>query len=139
MNMYANRDVFVNEDSREVKAVMDSVKYCKGITTLNGITSDKEDSKITVYEGYSKSADRKLTELCHYSTLSRHINKELPDNEKILFIVNPGTNGLAYYHNRRIHKKNEKDTLYLSYEGLLIWLAEGRKTYPSMLNVWRLM
>ena len=130
MNMYGNRDVFVNEDSREVKAVMDSVKYCKGITTLSGIISDKEDSKITVYEGYSANL---LTEsLRNYviipSTLSRHINKEIPDNEKVLFIVNPGTNGLAYFTIiGEYTTNNEKDTLYLSYEGFCNMVRGGQE------------
>jgi len=39
-------DILLNADSSEVKAAIDSIKYCKGITALSGIISDKEGSKI---------------------------------------------------------------------------------------------
>ena len=109
---------------------MDSIKYCKGVTTLSGIISDKEKSKITIYEGYT--ADLMMESWHHYviipSALSDYINEELPEDEKVLFIMNPGTNGLAYFTIiGEYETKNKSDTLYLSYCGLSTVVLGGQK------------
>jgi hypothetical protein len=130
LSLYNYKDVLKNGDSKEAKAVVDSIKYCKGVTTLSGIISDKEKSKITIYEGYT--ADLMIESLHHYviipSALSDYINEELPENEKVLFIMNPETNGLAYFTIiGEYETKNESDALYLSYCGLSTLVLGGRK------------
>ena len=122
--------VLVNADSGAVRSVMDSIKYCKGITTLSGIISDKENCKITIYEGYTE--DLLAENLQHYaiipSTLSEHINNELPDYDKVFSLTNIETNGLAQF--RIIGEyttKKEQNTLYLSFTGLSKVIAGEQK------------
>lgn len=110
--------VFANADSEEVKGVINSLKYCKGITTLNGIVADKEDSKITLYEGYTE--DLLEDYLQNYaiipSTLSKHIKAGLSDGKKVIYMQNSETNT---FDNFKIIGEyttdNEYDALYLSF------------------------
>ncbi|HQJ91644.1 MAG TPA: hypothetical protein PLI71_02020 [Clostridia bacterium] len=137
LSLYNYKDILKNGDSKEAKAVVDSIKYCKGVTTLSGIISDKEKSKITIYEGYT--ADLMMESWHHYviipSALSDYINEELPENEKVLFIMNPETNGLAYFTIiGEYETKNESDALYLSYCGLSTLVLGGRKDISNHID-----
>ncbi len=127
ISLHNYEDILLNADSSEVKATIDSIKYCKGITALSGIISDKEGSKIELYEGCT--ADLLLKDYKHYaiipSTFGKHINKELADKDKMFYLLNPDKNGLAYftiigeYEVKQDRKSNrEPDTIYLSYAGL---------------------
>ncbi len=148
LRLHNYEEVLKDPESDKAAEVIDSIKYCKGITTLSGIISDKADSKITLYEGYT--ADLMIDDMYHYaiipSTLSKHINKKLPDNEKVLFIMNPGTNGLAYFtiigeykvkNSKNTKDENEiiePDTLYLSYSGLSMVVLGGQKDVPDHID-----
>ena len=137
LSLYNYNDVLKNPDSSNVEEVIGSIKYCKGITALSGIISDKKDSKITIYEGYS--ADLLAENFQHYiiipSTLSSHINEELPDNEKVLFLINPGTYGLAYFTViGEYTTKSESDTLYMSYSGLSTVVLGAQKDVPDHID-----
>ncbi len=128
--LYNCKEVLKNPESGETKKVIESIKYCKGITALSGLKADKADSKITIYRGYS--ADLLEQSLHNYviipSTLSEHIDSQLSDNEKVLFLVNSGTSGLAYFTIiGEYETKHKHDTLYFSYSGLSNVVLGGKE------------
>lgn len=112
--------LFANADSDEVKEVIDSIKYCKGITTLNGIVRDKEVIKITLYEGYT--VDLLEDYLQNYaiipSTLSKHIKAGLSDSKKVFFINSSETSGFDNFKIIGEYATDEEhDAIYLSFAG----------------------
>jgi hypothetical protein len=112
--------IFTNANSGEVKEVIDSIKYCKGITTLNGIVADKEVSKITLYEGYTADLleDNQQNYAIIPSTLSEHIKAGLSDSKKVFKIYNSETSGLEDFEIIGEYTTDEEhDTLYLSFAG----------------------
>ncbi|HXK72658.1 MAG TPA: hypothetical protein PLQ68_08115 [Clostridia bacterium] len=121
LSMSSSEGIYAKSDSSEVKEVIDSIKYCIGITTLNGIFTDKEVSKITLYEGYT--ADLLEDNLQNYaiipSTLSKHIKARLSDAKKVISIKNSTTNS---FENFKIIGEyatdKEHDAIYLSFGGL---------------------
>ncbi|MDD4543118.1 MAG: hypothetical protein PHY13_05035, partial [Clostridia bacterium] len=121
LSMSNYEDVFANADSDDVKKVIDSIKYCKGITTLNGIVTDKEVSKITLYEGYT--ADLLEDYLQSYaiipSTLSKHIKAGLSDAKKDFFMKNSEASALENFKIIGEYTTDkEHDAIYLSFGGL---------------------
>ncbi|HPY99058.1 MAG TPA: hypothetical protein PLZ06_08455 [Clostridia bacterium] len=121
LRLYNYKGMLVDADSSAVNEVIDSIKYCKGVTTLSGIIADKEDCKIKFYEGCS--AYMLVDNLRDYaiipSTLNEHINKGLSDSEKVFSIMNPKTFGTVQFEIiGEYTTKNRQDALYLSFAGL---------------------
>ncbi|MFA7674159.1 MAG: hypothetical protein WCY62_09955 [Clostridia bacterium] len=112
--------ILADADSDEVKGVIDSIKYCKGITTLNGIVADKEVSNITLYEGYTadllENTDQNYVIIP--STLSEHMKAGLSDRQKVLSIDNSETSGFESFTIIGEYATDKGyDTLYLSLAG----------------------
>lgn len=88
LSMSGYEKILVEPDSSEVTRVINSIDYYKGITTLSGIIADKNDSKITIYEGYNEELLLETSQ--NYaiipSTLSKHINQELSDSDKVFYV-----------------------------------------------------
>jgi hypothetical protein len=121
LHMSNYEGIFTDSDSDEFKVVIDSIKYCKGITTLNGIVRDKEVSNITLYEGYT--ADLLEDNLENYaiipSTLSKYIKAGLSENKKFFFLTNSEAGGLADFKIIGEYTTDkEHDAIYLSFTGL---------------------
>jgi hypothetical protein len=121
LSMSGYEKILVEPDSSEVTRVINSIDYCKGITTLSGIIADKNDSRITIYEGYNEELLLETSQ--NYaiipSTLSKHINQELPDADKVFYVKNNETRGAEPFKIIGEYTTNkEHDALYLSFYGM---------------------
>ena len=121
LSMSGYEKILVEPDSSEVARVINSIDYCKGITTLSGIIADKNDSRITIYEGYNEELLLETSQ--NYaiipSTLSKHINQELPDADKVFYVKNNETRGAEPFKIIGEYTTNkEHDALYLSFYGM---------------------
>ena len=121
LSMSGYEKILVEPDSSEVTRVINSIDYYKGITTLSGIIADKNDSKITIYEGYNEELLLETSQ--NYaiipSTLSKHINQELSDSDKVFYVKNNETRGAEPFKIIGEYTTNkEHDALYLSFYGM---------------------
>jgi hypothetical protein len=131
---YTNEGFLVKDDTDKDREIIDAIKYCKGISALSGILSDREDCKIMLYEGYSEELLLKGYENCAIipSSMSKYINKEIPDNEKVLFISDTYFGNTFYFTIIGEYKtKSEYDTLYVSYAGLTELIRARRTDIPN--------
>ena len=121
--------VLTDTDRGKGKQVIDEVKYFKGISTLSSIVADKEDCKITIYEGYSE--DLLMHDYQNFaiipSSMSKYFNKDLPADEKVLNIRNMRYGSMLHFTIIGEYKTEEEyDTLYVTYTGLSTLIRAGR-------------
>ncbi|HHT95992.1 MAG TPA: hypothetical protein P5064_04800 [Clostridia bacterium] len=134
ISWYGYEDTFVKTDSEKDKKVVDSVKYCRGISALSAIIADKEDSKIVIYDGYSE--ELLLKGYQNYviipSSMSKYVNKEIPDSEKILMMSKSDSGSILPFTIIGEYKTEKKyDTLYVSYAGLSDLIRANQKDIPN--------
>jgi len=114
-------DLLVNMGDKDAIDILGAIKYCKGITDISAITSDKKKSSIRFYEGYSADLlmDSKADYVIIPSSMKRYINNELTEEEKILTLRHSSDSGYLgmYKIIGEYTTRDEYDTIYVSYSG----------------------
>ncbi len=127
-------DLLVNMKDEKSEGTFKLIKYCKGITDVSTISTDKKRSNITFYEGYSSdifSAEYKGKRggyMIIPSSISKYISKELIGEDKFLHIIMAdGSSIISYEIIGEYKTKSEYDTIYLSYTGLSKQINNAKK------------
>ena len=112
-------------DKKALEAV-EVLKYCKGITDVSTISTDKKRASITYYEGFSadtfsdNSANKGFGYIIIPYSMSRYLSKELAAEDRFMYIKLPDDSsfGVQYVIIGEYKTKSEYDTMYVTYPQL---------------------
>lgn len=126
----AVENVLVNTGDKNALDDLAGIKYCKGITDISTIISDKKRSSVIFYEGYSEEQYNDGNDYVIIpSSMSKYINEELSTDDKILTLRHSNYMGMFKIIGEYT-TKDEYDTLYVSYANL-VNLFDASSIYMS--------
>jgi hypothetical protein len=122
----ASGDMLINMGDKDVLDIIRTIKYCKGITDISTISSDKERSRIEFYEGYSEDTfvGEPTGGIIGYmiipSSMSKYISDEYTGENRILQLRPSADSTIIgmYLIIGEYTTKSGYDTIYVSYSGL---------------------
>jgi hypothetical protein len=112
----------VNTEDKDAIDILGGIKYCKGITDINAIITEKEKSSVEFYEGCS--AEMLMNNREDYviipSSMSKFINENLAPEEKRMILRHSAASGYLGFCTiiGEYTTKDEYDTMYVSYLGM---------------------
>lgn len=119
----------VNTEDKDAVEILGGIKYCKGITDINAIITEKKNSSVEFYEGYY--AEMLINNREDYviipSTMSKFINENLVPEEKRMILHHSGGPGYLGFCTiiGEYNTKDEYDTIYISYPGMANLIQAG--------------
>jgi len=122
----ASGDMLINMGDKDALDILGAIKYCKGITDISTISSDKEKSRIEFYEEYSEDTfvGEPTGGIIGYmiipSSMSKYISDEYTGENRILQLRLSADSSIIgmYLIIGEYTTKSGYDTIYVSYSGL---------------------
>ncbi|OQB53416.1 MAG: hypothetical protein BWX97_00519 [Firmicutes bacterium ADurb.Bin146] len=112
----------VNTADKDAIEILGGIKYCKGISDMNVIVTEKKNSSVEFYEGYS--AEMFMNNREDYviipSSMSKFINENLAPEEKRMILRHSAASGYLGFCTiiGEYTTKDEYDTIYVSYSSM---------------------